>query len=58
MHFNHLTIPLTIINKGALVNETHFTIKINTANYFLNNCVKLKRDTYFETKGVILDFKA
>jgi len=45
LHFNHLTTPLAIINKDILINKTHFTIKINTSNYFLNNRVNLKRDT-------------
>jgi len=41
LYFNHQTTPLTIINKSILVSETHFTIKINNTNHFLNNCVKL-----------------
>jgi len=34
---SNLTIPLTVINKGVLVNVTSFTIEINTINHFLNN---------------------
>lgn len=49
-----ITTSLTIM--GVLVNHTDFTIKINTINinHFLNNRVKLKWDTYFETEGVSL----
>jgi len=34
LHPTHITTQLTIINKGVFVNETHFAIKINTANHF------------------------
>jgi len=39
---------------GVLVNHSYFTIKINTINHFLNNRVKHKWATYFETEGVSL----
>jgi len=47
-----ITTSLTIINKSVLVNDTYFTMKINTINHFLNNHVKLKWDTYRETERV------
>ena len=34
---SNLTTILTTINKGILVNDTNFTIEINTINHFLNN---------------------
>lgn len=37
-----LSTPLTTINKGILVNETPFIIKINTANHFLKNWAQIK----------------
>lgn len=37
-----MIIPLTTINKDVLVNDTHFVIKMNLINHFLNNDVKLK----------------
>lgn len=40
-----LSTPLTTINKGILVNETPFIIKINTANHFLKNWAQIKWDT-------------
>jgi uncharacterized protein YfkK (UPF0435 family) len=43
LHFNHLTTSLNIINKGILVIETYFTIKINTINNYIDIHVKLKR---------------
>jgi len=54
LHFNHLTTPLTRINKSTLVNEIHLTIEINTNNHFLNDRVKLKKDIYFEMEGILL----
>ena len=43
VYFNHLNVPLTITIICVLIHETHFTIKINQANYFLNNHINLKR---------------
>jgi len=40
-----MIVPLIIINKDNLVNNTYFAIKINIINHFLNNRVKLKCDT-------------
>jgi len=34
---SNLTTSLTTINKSVLVNDTNFTIKINTINHFVNN---------------------
>ena len=31
----NLTTPLTLINKGVLVNDINFIIEINTINHFL-----------------------
>jgi len=39
-----IIISLTIFNNGLLVYDTHFIIKINTINHFLNNRVKLKHE--------------
>lgn len=51
---SNLTIPLTTINKGILVNDTNFTIKINTINHFLNNHAQTLNNYYLETEGVVL----
>ena len=39
-----VTISLTTINKGVLVNATNFTIEINTINHFLNNRAQTLND--------------
>jgi hypothetical protein len=51
---SNLTAPLTTINKGILVNDTNFTIKINTINHFLNNHAQTLNNYYLETEGVVL----
>lgn len=60
MHYSivpFIIIPLTIINKGVIVNDTHFIIKINPINYFFNNRVKLKYDTYYEKEEIVVSFR-
>jgi hypothetical protein len=46
--------PITIINKGVLVNDTNFTIKINTTNHFIKNHAQPKQDIFYETEVVIV----
>ena len=49
---SNLIIPLTTINKGILVNDINFIIKINTINHFLNNRAQTLNDYYLETERV------
>jgi len=52
---SNLTIPLTTINKGILVNDINFIIEINTIYHFLKNRTQTLKDYYFEMEGVYVN---
>ena len=49
---SNLTTRLTTINKDVLVNDTNFTIEINTINHFLSNRAQTLNNYYLETERV------